>query len=162
MNVEAIESVTENVIKNVSFVIYDSDGNKYKTIVTEEDGKCNTTLPYGVYTIQITGVPEGYNDEKAIQTIKLSELNLEQNIRFTIDLKPTISEIMTETEVDAAQAYYTVKMLLEKKENCKYTYDGTELSESTTAAEVPDLADSITTKDYDGTTMYLVSFKVQS
>lgn len=162
VNVEAIESVTENVIKNVSFVIYDSDGNKYKTIVTEEDGKCNTTLPYGVYTIQITGVPEGYNDEKAIQTIKLSELNLEQNIRFTIDLKPTISEIMTETEVDAAQAYYTVKMLLEKKENCKYTYDGTELSESTTAAEVPDLADSITTKDYDGTTMYLVSFKVQA
>lgn len=166
VSIEAIESVTENVIKNVSFVIYDSDGNKYKTIVTEDDGKCKATLPYGVYTIQITGVPEGYNDEKAIQTIKLSELNLEQSIRFTIDLKPTIieavSEAFTEKSADAAQIYYTIKMLLEKKDNCKYTYDGTELTESVTAAEIPDLADSITTKDYDGTTMYLVSFKVQA
>lgn len=166
VHVEAIESVTENVIKNVSFVIYDSTGNKYTTIVTEDDGKCKATLPYGVYTIQVTGVPDGYNDEKAIQTIKLSELNLEQDIRFVIDLKPTIaeaiSEAVTETNVDAAQMFYTVKMLLEKKDNCKYTYDGTELNESVTAADISDLADAITTKDYNGTMMYLVSFKVQA
>ena len=69
---------------NISFFIYDKDGNKVATITTDENGKAEITLPYGEYTIKQDNTTDGYHK---VEDIKVSVTDTEDEIITLTDYK---------------------------------------------------------------------------
>ena len=71
------------LLANATFEIYDEDGNLVDTITTDENGKAEIELEYGVYTIKEVESPEYYLlDEENIATITVDTDGEEIELTF--------------------------------------------------------------------------------
>lgn len=152
--------------------VYDSEGEIAESFFYGESVH-KSTLPYGVYTVKVSSVPEGYeNPEPALtKTIKLSKYNRNASADFTIALKSTIvgnaaqfiNNLFADTAVYAAnKKAYVIKLLLEDKDGYSYSYGSTSINATTKKSDNDDLAADVATKVYAGSRMYQVTFKIEA
>lgn len=77
---------------NISFSIYNNKNEKVTTIITDENGKAEITLPYGNYKIVQENTTEGYHK---VKDINISITNSEDEIINLVDYKIKVPNTKT-------------------------------------------------------------------
>lgn len=77
---------------NIAFAIYDKNNNKITTIITDENGKAEITLPYGEYKITQENTTKGYHK---VEDILLSVKDTEEKIITLTDYKIQVPNTST-------------------------------------------------------------------
>lgn len=177
ISVQVLEEDSDAPVPGTSIEIYDNKGELSKTFSYKDELE-ELWLPFGIYTVRVSSVPEGYGEilPTVTKTVKISEYNREASVVFTLRLKSTIEEpgetdglagllgfLMPEQTVYAAtKSSYTVKILLEDKDGYSYTYGSTELSAKTKKSDNDDLAADVAVKDYRNSRMLQVTFRIDA
>ena len=77
---------------NISFTIYDNNNNKVATIITDNNGKAEITLPYGEYKIVQENTTKGYHK---VEDILLSINDINEEIITLTDYKIKVPNTST-------------------------------------------------------------------
>lgn len=73
-------------LNNAKYMIYDSSGKLYETLITNEKGEASAKVPYGSYFIREAQAPEGYTVEVSKHDVNVKS----ENVSVTIKEKPMI------------------------------------------------------------------------
>lgn len=68
-------------LKGAKYGIYDSSGSLVATVITDENGKVETVLPYGSYTVKELSASEGYAVDTAKHTITVKKGGTTLNVK---------------------------------------------------------------------------------
>ena len=99
--------------ENITFEIYDTNNNLYKSILTSKEGPTIVTLPYGSYTIKQINTTEGY---EKVEDIKLTiDKENKNNIKYKlldkkIKVKVHITTLNKETDETIEEANIQYKI----------------------------------------------------
>ncbi|WP_097006323.1 SpaA isopeptide-forming pilin-related protein [Lacrimispora amygdalina] len=78
-------------IPGAEYTIYDSHGNKYKSVITDNNGEATFTRPNsGTYTYRETKAPEGYMLDNTIYSFTVSDGIVSGNLNLVDYKKPEI------------------------------------------------------------------------
>lgn len=80
---------------NITFNIYDDNGNLYDTLTTDHNGNASIILPYGIYKIEQVNTTDGYNKIETFQVIideKYDETKTYSLTDYKIKVPNTYSE----------------------------------------------------------------------
>ena len=172
VNISAVEDGNGVPIIGATISIYGQNGTLIQSVLTDKE-PISITLPYGSYTLKLTGAPSDYDlrAQAFEKTIKLSELNRDEDVAFAVPLKSTLmSKIINGmhdtfwgvTAYAATKGSYVIKVLLEDKEGYTYTYGSTPINSATKKSDNDDLNSNVVTKTYANCKMFQVTFKIKA
>lgn len=68
-------------LKNAKYLLYDSSGNLYDTMITDEKGEAVVNVPYGSYYLKESEAPKGFTVEASKYDVNVKANNININIK---------------------------------------------------------------------------------